>query len=415
MNPKRLKLLADKAYKLFIPFPSPNHMRSLLSTNNLIWIGLWFSAMVSCFDAPNMVALYVVIPLIFLYCFTRYKVFYENRYIVILSCLVLFILLSCLTTHYWDQTLKELKSLLGTLMLCYIIASLTKKEENRPYLYSLWLAYYIGMLLYIPQMDVFQDFDFSKSRLNDSQLNANTIAYHTFYITFSIYTLGDLVKSEKAQKFFCRFFFFIIPLSAAVALITGSRQVLLIQVPLIVFLIWARYKDRVRSARTFIIGIIAMAGVFLFAADKGQTIYENSVLATRYEKKLEKDSRPKLIKDAFEVGCQHPILGVGPGNYVRFSYNRHFSHCTYTELFANNGIFAVGFYLLLLFTFLKRQFQYYRATNDKLFLAFLIFGIIYVFDNIFYVFHTMLWLFPFFFLVASHSEYYYKELQHAES
>lgn len=382
----------------------------IFSYDNFVKYGLWFSALVSLFDAPNMIALYVVIPLVFLYCFTRYRVYYENRYIVILSCFILFVLFSCVTTHYLDLTIAQLKSLLGTFMMCYIVSSLSIEKKKIAILYSIWIAHYIGILLYIPQMEVFQNFDYSKNRLDDENLNANTIAYYTFFLTFVIYVLGEILDSEKARNRFRLAFFITVPLSFVVALLTGSRQVLLIQIPLIAFLVCVRYISKLKNAKTSLIGILLIAAASIFAVEKGKAIFEKSVLATRYEKDVKKGSRSKLLKDAIKVGCESPILGVGPGNYVKFSFNRHFSHCTYTEVFANCGIFALFFYVYLLWIFIKKQFQYYRETNNNIFLAFFIFGVLYVFDNFFYVFYYKIWLLSFFFLVASHSEYYYREI-----
>lgn len=384
--------------------------KNLLSSNNLLRIGLSYSALVPFFDALNMLALYMIIPLVFLYCFTRHKVYYGNRYIVILSLFITWILLSCVTTNYWDLTLLELKAFFGTMLLCYIVSSLSLEKKYIPFLYSLWIVYYIGMLLYIPQMDVFKNFDYSKDRLNDGQLNANTIAYHTFYLTVVIYVLGEIIINKTKRAWWQYSFFITIPLSLLVALLTGSRQVLLIQIPLIFSLIGIRYASKIKYAKLFIITIIVLAATSIFVVDKASAVFEHSVLATRYEKKLEKDSRTKLLKDAIGVGCDYPILGVGPGNYIAFSYNKHFSHCSYTESFANSGILATFLYIYLLYTFIKRQILYFLKTRDKLFLAFLLFGVFYTIDNFFYVFYTMLWLFPFFFLVASHSEYYYKGL-----
>lgn len=379
-------------------------------SHNLIKLGLFYSALVPFFDALNMLALYMIIPLVFLYCLTRYKVYYGNRYIVILSLFITWILFSCVTTNYWELTLFELKAFFGTMLLCYIVSSLSLDKKNIPFLYSLWTVYYIGMLLYIPQMDVFKNFDYSKDRLNDGQLNANTIAYHTFYLTFVLYIFGEIIKNKKKRDWWQYAFFITIPLSLGAALITGSRQVLLIQIPLIFSLISIRYAGKMKYAKLFIMTIIVLAITSIFVVDKASDIFEHSVLATRYEKKLEKDSRTKLLKDAIGVGSEYPILGVGPGNYYAFSYNKHFSHCSYTELFANSGILATLLYLYLLCTFLKHQILYFFKTRDKLFLAFFLFGVFYTIDNFFYVFYTMLWLFPFFFLVASHSEYYYKDL-----
>lgn len=54
-----------------------------------------------------------------------------------------------------------------------------------------------------------------------------------------------------------------------------------------------------------------------------------------------------------------------------------------------------------------------RIYRDNVYLVFLICGMIYLFDNFFYVFYIDLWLIGFFILLASHSETYYnfKQIQ----
>lgn len=381
---------------------------NLLTSNNLLKIGLYYSAIVPLFIVPNMIALYFIIPVVFIFCFSKCRLYYENCYIVIYSLLVIWILFSTVTTNYLDLTIVELKALLGTVMMCYVVSVLALDEDKRPFLYSLWIAYYIGMLLYIPQMEVFKTFDMSKDRLNDKFLNANTIAYQTFYLTFSLFMIGNLTKEKK--KLFEYLFLSTILLSPIVALFTGSRQVLLVQVPLICSLIYLRYSKLVKHAKTYIILIVIFAIVLLLFFDKIEGIFANSVLASRYGTEVKEDARAKLIEAAIAVGCEYPILGVGPGNFLKFNSIGGFSHCTYTELFANCGFIASFLYIYMLYVYLKKQIKYYFVTKDKIFLAFLIFGIIYAFDNLFFVFYYALWLLPFFFLVAGHSEYHYRSL-----
>lgn len=383
---------------------------SFLHNNNLIKIGLLYCSLVAFFEMPNTIALYAIIPFIFCYCFQKYKLYYENRYIVIYSCLVLCILFSCFVSSFIAETIAELKALFGTIMMCYIVSCLSIDKEKRSFLYLLWITYYIGMLMYIPQMDVYKNFDFSSERLNDQKLNANTIAYHTFYLTYSIYILGELVRNISIKNI-CRYsFFLMIPLSIAAALITGSRQVLIIQVPLILLLLYTRYFTGTLSAKVLLVCIIVLPVTIYVGTPKVLELYNSSVLASRYKNSVKKDSRTDLLKDAIEIGRQNPILGVGPGNYIKYSIYNQFSHCTYTELFVNCGIVALFFYLYMLWVFLKKQYQYYKETRDKFFIVFFEFGIIFAIDNFFFVFYYSLWLLPYFFLVASHSEYYYREL-----
>lgn len=71
-------------------------------------------------------------------------------------------------------------------------------------------------------------------RLNDAKLNANTMAYYTFYATMAAFLLSDMVQSINYRKLFKILFLAMIPISF-VAIVTASRQVLIIQIPLICF------------------------------------------------------------------------------------------------------------------------------------------------------------------------------------
>ena len=140
-----------------------------------------------------------------------------------------------------------------------------------------------------------------------------------------------------------------------------------------------------------------------------QQLYEGSYLEERNQFSLEDDDRTLLIKDAIKVGNEHFLTGVGAGNYVMYSYNRHFSHCTFTELYANNGIIGVTIYVIIVFSLLRAQWKRYRRTKDKMFLVFATFFFIYIIDNVFYVFYNSMWLMGFFAIVMVHSELYYNE------
>ena len=72
--------------------------------------------------------------------------------------------------------------------------------------------------------------------------------------------------------------------------------------------------------------------ISLISLPKITDTYNSSILKERNELNIEDGSRAKLAKDALRVGFDYFPLGVGPGNYVVHSYNKHFSHNTYTEL-----------------------------------------------------------------------------------
>lgn len=276
-----------------------------------------------------------------------------------------------------------------------------------PWLYATFLVLYIGAWYYASNhivMDITM-MGSDEDRLNDEKLNANTMAYYTFYTTFVLYVLSEISSKELLKRVLNSLFLAMIPLSFFVALSTASRQVLIIQIPLISFLLYNRYiKNQSRSRKTvFIVGTIAVAA---FVLAKAISIYEDSYLAVRASADLQDDSRSKLMLDAYNVAIQHFPLGVGAGNYIAYSYNNHFSHNSYVELFANQGIVGLLLYVYMLLVFMKRLYGRHKRTHDSILFLFLIFGFIYIVDNIFYVFYTDIWLISFFILVASHANTY---------
>jgi O-antigen ligase len=197
-----------------------------------------------------------------------------------------------------------------------------------------------------------------------------------------------------------------IPVTFIVALLTASRQVLIIQIPLITILLYIRYLRKTKIITKIIFLVVAFTGVLL-AAPYISDIYEDSYLKTRNEMDIRDDGRMVLLKDAIDVGNRYFPIGVGPGNYIFYSQNRLFSHNTYTELYANEGVIGLWLYVWMVLLFIKRQWHRYKTSYDKQYLVFLVFGIIYIFDGFFYVFYPHLWLMGMFMLVAGHSETYY--------
>lgn len=369
-------------------------------------MGLLFWAFNVFIVQLNPISLYIIIPLSFLYCFTHYNIRNSNRYFRLYMFVVLWIFLTLLTTHYLDVSLKEIKFMMGCIMLCYICCCLAEDYKNFKILYLMWIVYFCGVIAYTFISGMMSNLDINKTRFSDGELNANTIAYATFYFTFALYMIGELA----VKKIYNLLFFITIPLSMFVSLVTASRQVLLIQIPLIFILIAIRHANVLRYAKTFVIGMCIVLAVGNYTIEKVSNVYQNSLLVKRSKSNVKEGSRVKLMQDAINVGMEHPIVGVGPANYVKFSYNQHFSHCTYTELFANHGIPGILLWFNLLFVFLKKQINYYFKTRDKIFLCFLSFGIIFCIDNLFYVFHNCMFLMPLFLIVGSHSDKYYQKV-----
>ena len=378
-------------------------------SRSTILLCLYFAAFVSKLsDALNGMALYMLLPLVFFLSFIKCEKIAPNRYMTFLILLYVWECFSSLWALYPSTANAELKRVLGAFLLTYIMAVNGKERSMLKYLYVMFIILYLGAWIYASHSGLIMAELDGKERLNDAKLNANTMAYYTFYVTFACFCLSSVIDSKFWSRIWKYLFLAMIPLSFYVALVTASRQVIVIQVPLISFLLYERYyRQAGRKTRTIFI-CISMA-IVLLAAQKVMDIYDNSFLATRAEKDLSEDSRSFILQDAIKVGFDHFPFGVGAGNYVHYSFNHHFSHCSYTELFANNGVVGLGLYVALLYRFIKLQWRRYRWTKDRQIMVFLFFGLIFAFYQFFYVFYTDLWLIAFFVLVATHADLYYNE------
>ena len=380
-------------------------------SNKAILLCLFYAAAVSIVsDSLNTIALYMAIPFAFVLSYVKCGKIFPNRYVMILFWLYAWDWFSSLWAAYPVSANRELHRVLGAVLLTYIIGVNGANRKMLKYLYAVFIVLYLGAWVYAHDHSlIMSEIAGVQERLNDEKLNANTMAYYTYYVTFALYCLSSLTDSKLLVKSCKYLFLLMIPLSFYVALVTASRQVLVIQVPLIFFLLVERYYRQVGQKKKMLFICFSVL-IVLLAAQKVIEIYDSSFLAMRSEKTLTEDSRWFLLMDAIQVGLDHFPFGVGAGNYINYSFNRQFSHCSFTELFSNNGVIGLGIYIYLLYYFIKLQWKRFRWTKDRQFMIFLIFGCIFVFDQIFYVFYTDLWLISFFILVATHSDRYYKEI-----
>ena len=380
---------------------------SLKKSEIFIIFCVWFAAAVSLLaENINAIALYAVLPIAFLT-----TIFFKwnsgrSKYLSILIILYLWILFSVLWATDTQMAMRQMRQILGAFIYCVIIV---KNGQNPKCIIWFYITYIIIIMgdWYYAYNNIFGVVEFGEDRLNDEKLNANTLAYHTFYVTMTLFVLGEMTEN-RIRKAFRILFLTTIPLSWITAMLTASRQVLLLQVPFIACLLFVRYLKN-SSSKNKIAFVIMVMVLGLLSFRSLMSAYEDSTLSQRMEMETKEDSRVTLAKDAFEVGVEHFPLGVGPGNYIIYSYNKHFSHNTYLELFANEGIVGVLIYVWLMLSFMHNQIRRYKKYKDNFFLVFALFGFFYIADGIFYSFYQVLWLIGFFMLVATHSEVYYRE------
>lgn len=369
---------------------------------------LFFAAFSSFYSASwNRISLYVVLPISFVLCFIENGASPRtNKYVHLLWALFAWVMVTVLYATRSDYALRELRQIMGVFLVSFVFGVVAKKKGNVPWLYLVYFVLYLSVWNYA-RNNILGEITFGEDRLNDDKLNANMLAYYTFFISFASFILGEIIKKNWLKKTCMVLFFLSIPLSFLVAIYTASRQVFVIQIPLISVLLYYRYFRSTKGIYRllFIISVIAISA---YAIPKAQVIYENSFLRFRNEQTSIEGVRGQLLIDSFNVGMRHFFTGVGAGNYAYYSFDGHFSHNTFLELFANTGIVGMMLFIVLLASYLKTQFRRLRTTGDHMYFYFFWFGIVYALACMFYVYYPKMWLMGFFILVASHSETYYK-------
>lgn len=363
-------------------------------------ISLW--AILSLYSWANNICLYVFLPLSFVLVLSQNRDIYEtNRFLQLLFVLYFWFLISSFFSVDVNESFLQVKRTVATFLLCTVFASIGKK---RPVVgYVIYLLFFIA-LLYYAYFNILSIIDVSEERMQDDNVNANMFAYYTSFTTFALFILSYCSTNKK--RLFNVLFLGMIPLSFIVALLTGSRQTLLVQIPLIASLLGVKYVRNGKGVLVF--SLIILVAILLFFSF-GEGMYEHSTLAHRNELSVGDDERTFLIKDAFRVGFNNIVLGVGPGCYKLVNPTHHYAHCAYAELIACSGLPALAIYVSILIIFIKTQIKRYYASKNRLFLSFALFGVIFSFQNLFYAFYLLPWLMSFFVLVSSHSNSIFKK------
>ena len=119
------------------------------------------------------------------------------------------------------------------------------------------------------------------------------------------------------------------------------------------------YEYGIKGKRRYLIGItvlIAVIGLGIVAASSTYRARVESIVLGNIEGSHDKNSRDArlgLLKKSIVVSAEHPIFGVGPGNFKILDSGWVVAHNTYTELSAEAGVLSLVFFLLALRAALK--------------------------------------------------------------
>ena len=335
---------------------------------------LLFATMVTLSPSLNKIALYVVIPLLCVITFIRKKnIIFTSKPLIIHFLLVLWMGFTSLNAVYVDAARDGMIRLVSTFLLSVVIYGLAKKSSiNIKWLYIVYMANFVSLMYYGYTVIGFEKVYLSGERLNDETLNANSLAYFLFYSSFGLLMLTNWIITNIYEKIALGL---IIILTIVVSVLTASRQVVFIQIPLILGYIGLKYIRF--TMKNIFKAIIVIPLLLVLLLPVLSNIFEGSTLEKRMSTDIEEDSRFELLVAATEVGIEHPVLGVGTSNFIFYNKRHEFSHSTYFELFAGNGLIGLVLFISLLYHSLKLQYKRYKRTKDIQFLFFILFFLVF--------------------------------------
>ena len=350
-------------------------------------------------------SLYVAIPLDIIYCFWNYrKSIFSSKYWKWYLLMIIWMYISTAFSDTANEGFRRMIPITATFLLSFTGYSIVK--NNKQY----WLLHitYIILILFLIYLNLKSssfsvEFDYANEyeRNTSMRQNANDYAYFTLFATISLILffqyLGDRIKNLYKLLAYIAF----AGLSFYVALFTASRQVLALQVPLLLFSIyydfmWGNKPNLIYVFLIFIAAIIALPYI--------DSIYSNSYLSVRAQVSYENDVRSELLVKAFKQGVENPLLGLGLGGKYGFS------HCTYTHLFSRCGFFAVFCFIMIIFNSLTDQIKYYRATNNRIFILFLVLLLTIAVGNFTFTYTEEPFMTTILFIIIANSERIYNNL-----
>lgn len=95
--------------------------------------------------------------------------------------------------------------------------------------------------------------------------------------------------------------------------------------------------------------VVLLAVVAMSSLIPGQYTHRLSTILSPDEDVTGSSSqRQLLLERSLEVTAEHPLLGIGPGNFEQVSGNWHMSHNTYTQLSSEAGLPALFIFLWMI-------------------------------------------------------------------
>ncbi len=348
-------------------------------------------------------SLWVLMPIAFMGYIIKTKSIAFNPYLKILLIIFIWCSITYIVADDTNAAKAELIRIWGVYLYCHVFSAVSHNSKCRNILFCCYVIIFINCCIYAYENilslsgDILLD---NNQRLGDEKLNANVFGYFLIFLTFIVFSAENNTDILWVKRITRIIFLLIIPLSFILAILTASRQILILEIPFISLLLAKRYISSLNFKSVFIILALCISAAYLYS-EYGIGLYENSYLKTRSEVSVGDDPRMVLLNDALNVGFENPVFGVGPGNFRYHTPENVFSHNSFAELFANNGILPALLFAFLLCKFSLEKFNNWIKKRSSLNYSLLIVSIFYIIDNFFYVMYLSTWLMGFFFVLTN--------------
>ncbi len=352
-----------------------------------------------------VLCLYTLLPIVIVYSFRKYKseIFYSKYWKPYLFLLIWMFLSSLLS----DNSLASLKimiSVTATFFLSFSVLALSQRGKNSFFLSFAFICLFIAILYStLTSESYINSFDYANEaeRRANTDLNSNQYAYFSL---FTIMAVRLMLGRISIYKPLLGLFIYLIlaGLSFFVALLTASRQVLLLEIPLIIYFVIFDFSTKENKTNRVFLFLFIFVAAFFFLP-KITSLYDSSYLAVRSGEDIEEDARSYLLLMGLHQGLDNPMFGLG------FGANVLFSHCTYTHLLARCGAPAFITYIYMVYISIKEQYQRYKTTHDKYFRLYFFMLVFFAVANFFYSYINQPFMQTIMFLIIGESDKLYSK------
>lgn len=364
----------------------------------------------------NSITLYIAIPSLFIYSFFKQPyLLIKSKQLSIFLLLLIWSMITIVKSISLLDSIKEIYLILSSFVFSFIIVYFSKRNIFYIKLfYFLFIIYFIS-LGYKAYITGLSEIDTSKEQFNTEEINANLLGYFGYFAVISGFFLWQLPFSSSYSKNKKSFFLPIVFLLCIILVVvsgffSASRGGILMPLITCALFMFIKILYPFKFKSIILLSFLIFTLIVIFFSIEG--LYQESFLFRRLNStNIEDESRFGLLVEAFNVGLLNPIFGVGPANFFLYTPTRHYSHSTYFEIFANNGLVGLFIFVSIFFNFTISCYNLFCVKDlniKRISLFFFVFIITYAIYNFLYVFHVSLYLVGFFFLIQTHLDYFKK-------